>query len=88
MVLIFSLVGFLFSCNSYDKAIPNSPQPPAPPVAIQNNQGDWLQHVDYKMNIDMDVNSYQYNGDQTLVYTNNSPDVLNRVYYHLYFNAF
>lgn len=36
----------------------------------------------------MDVNTYQYNGKQTLVYTNNSPDVLNRVYYHLYFNAF
>nr|WP_282135065.1 M1 family metallopeptidase [Seonamhaeicola maritimus] len=40
------------------------------------------------MEIDMDVNSYQYKGKQTLVYTNNSPDVLNRVYYHLYFNAF
>ncbi len=48
----------------------------------------WQQHVDYKMEIDMDVESYQYQGKQTLVYTNNSPDVLNRVYYHLYFNAF
>jgi len=40
------------------------------------------------MNIDMNTNNYQYKGDQTLVYTNNSPDVLTRVYYHLYFNAF
>jgi len=48
----------------------------------------WQQHVDYKMEIDMNVNTYQYRGKQTLVYTNNSPDVLNRVYYHLYFNAF
>ena len=36
----------------------------------------------------MDVNTYQYTGTQELVYTNNSPDQLNRVYYHLYFNAF
>lgn len=48
----------------------------------------WQQHVDYKMEIDMNVKNYQYKGKQTLVYTNNSPDVLNRVYYHLYFNAF
>ena len=48
----------------------------------------WQQHVDYNMEIDMDVNTYQYDGKQTLVYTNNSPDVLNHVYYHLYFNAF
>jgi hypothetical protein len=33
------------------------------------------------------VNTHQYQGVQKLVYTNNSPDVLNRVYYHLYFNA-
>ncbi|MCC1483433.1 M1 family metallopeptidase [Winogradskyella immobilis] len=52
------------------------------------NHGYWQQHVDYKMEIDMNVNNYQYKGKQTLVYTNNSPDVLNRVYYHLYFNAF
>jgi len=48
----------------------------------------WQQHVDYKMEIDMNVETYQYKGKQTLVYTNNSPDVLNRVFYHLYFNAF
>tara|TARA_R110002012_G_scaffold283090_2_gene473216 strand:- start:169020 stop:170819 length:1800 start_codon:yes stop_codon:yes gene_type:complete len=53
-----------------------------------NNPYYWQQHVDYKMEIDMDVETYQYQGKQTLVYTNNSPDVLNRVYYHLYFNAF
>ena len=55
---------------------------------INSNKYYWQQHVDYKMEIEMDVNSYQYKGKQSLIYTNNSPDVLTRVYYHLYFNAF
>ncbi|MAQ76615.1 MAG: peptidase M1 [Aquimarina sp.] len=54
----------------------------------QNNTCYWQQQVDYKMNIDMDVNTFQYSGEQELVYTNNSPDTLNQVFYHLYFNAF
>ena len=57
-------------------------------VSAQPHPGYWQQHVDYTMEIDMDVETYQYNGVQKLVYTNNSPDVLNRVFYHLYFNAF
>lgn len=48
----------------------------------------WQQEVDYVMKIDMDVHTYQYKGKQKLTYTNNSPDVLKKVYYHLYFNAF
>ena len=48
----------------------------------------WQQHVDYTMDIDVDANNYQYKGKQKLVYTNNSPDELNKVFYHLYFNAF
>ncbi len=48
----------------------------------------WQQHVDYKMEVDMDVKSYQYTGKQKLVYTNNSPDTLRKVFYHLYNNAF
>lgn len=55
---------------------------------IQNVSGYWQQHVDYTMDIDMDVNNYQYKGKQKLVYTNNSPDDLQKVFYHLYFNAF
>ncbi|HLT33452.1 MAG TPA: hypothetical protein VKZ98_06640, partial [Aquaticitalea sp.] len=53
-----------------------------------SNPHYWQQHVDYTMEIDMDVKTYKYTGTQKLVYTNNSPDVLNRVYYHLYPNAF
>jgi hypothetical protein len=52
------------------------------------NPGYWQQQVDYKMELAMDVKSYQYKGKQTLVYTNNSPDTLKRVYYHLFNNAF
>lgn len=48
----------------------------------------WQQHVDYTMDIDMDVKTYRYTGTQKLVYTNNSPDILHRVFYHLYPNAF
>ena len=36
----------------------------------------------------MDVETFQYKGTQKLEYTNNSPDDLSRVFYHLYFNAF
>lgn len=55
---------------------------------LQAQQTYWQQHVAYKMNIDMDVNTHQFKGNQTLLYTNNSPDTLWDVYYHLYYNAF
>jgi hypothetical protein len=48
----------------------------------------WQQRVKYEMNIDFDVNSHQYKGVQKLTYTNNSPDTLTKVFYHLYLNAF
>ena len=48
----------------------------------------WQQHVDYKMDVVMDVKNYQYKGTQELVYTNNSNDTLRKVYYHLFNNAF
>ncbi|MFX0556082.1 M1 family metallopeptidase [Maribacter sp. CXY002] len=54
----------------------------------QNQTNYWQQHVNYTMDVTMDVTNFQYDGTQKLVYTNNSPDVLHRVYYHLYFNAF
>ncbi|MCJ7468132.1 MAG: M1 family metallopeptidase [Maribacter sp.] len=57
-------------------------------IQAQETACYWQQHVDYTMMVDMNVENYQYTGTQKLVYTNNSPDELNRVYYHLYFNAF
>lgn len=54
----------------------------------QNNTSYWQQHVDYTMEVNMNVENYRYTGTQQLIYTNNSPDTLNRVYYHLFFNAF
>jgi len=52
------------------------------------NSNYWQQHVDYKMDVSIDVKTYQYKGKQELIYTNNSPDTLHRVFYHLYNNAF
>jgi len=82
-ILVFSLVATaFFSCKTTEKATQNTL------TSAVAKSTYWQQHVDYKMDIDMNVNNYQYTGKQELVYTNNSPDALNKVYYHLYFNAF
>ena len=57
-------------------------------LQAQNNTSYWQQHVDYTMEVDMNVENFKYSGTQELVYTNNSPDTLDRVFYHLFFNAF
>src|SRR5687768_10496333 len=48
----------------------------------------WQQKVKYTMDINMDVTTNRFTGKQKLEYTNNSPDTLKRVFYHLYWNAF
>jgi len=48
----------------------------------------WQQEAKYEMEVDMDVATHQYKGTQKLTYKNNSPDVLDKVFYHLFFNAF
>jgi hypothetical protein len=51
-------------------------------------KGYWQQSVEYTMDIDMDAQNNQFEGHQILRYTNNSNDTLDRVFYHLFFNAF
>ncbi len=48
----------------------------------------YQQYAKYKMDIDVDAENFTYKGSQTLSYTNNSPDELRVVYFHLYWNAF
>ncbi|MCC5919829.1 MAG: M1 family metallopeptidase [Cyclobacteriaceae bacterium] len=48
----------------------------------------WQQAADYKMEVELNTDNHQFTGKQTIKYTNNSPDTLNKIYYHLFFNAF
>ena len=48
----------------------------------------WQQRVKYNMNVNVDVTTNRFTGIQKLEYTNNSPDKLDRVFFHLYWNAF
>ncbi len=54
----------------------------------QSQDYHWQQRVEYTMNVSLDVRTHHVTGTQRLVYFNNSPDTLTKVYYHLYFNAF
>ena len=48
----------------------------------------WQQRVEYAMDVKLNTETHRIDGTQKLVYYNNSPDTLSKVYYHLYFNAF
>jgi hypothetical protein len=59
-------------------------------VFFNSNSQDyrWQQRVEYTMDIKLNTRTHKVDGTQKLVYYNNSPDTLSKVYYHLYFNAF
>ena len=59
---------FLASCSSTQNTKPAQ-------VSKSSVPGYWQQHVDYSMDVDMNVENFNYTGKQKLVYTNNSPCV-------------
>ncbi len=48
----------------------------------------WQQHAHYKIKAKLDPDKNIITGSETLIYTNNSPDDLDRVYFRLYWNIF
>ena len=52
------------------------------------SQNYWQQEADYKIFVDVNTKEDRYIGNQEIIYTNNSLDTLNKVFFHLYFNAF
>ena len=48
----------------------------------------WQQAIDYTMDITLDTASHRYQGEMTAKLKNNSPDALDRAFFHLFFNAF
>jgi hypothetical protein len=57
-------------------------------IEVKGQYDYWQQKADYVMNIDFNASNHTYKGDQTITFTNNSPDELDKLYYHLYLNAF
>ena len=48
----------------------------------------WQQYVHYNFNVRLNVEKHNLSGDVIITYKNNSPDTLDRIYLHLYPNAF
>lgn len=48
----------------------------------------WQQRIKYNIAVNMNVNNNRFTGNQTMLYTNNSPDTLYKLFLHLYWNAF
>jgi len=57
-------------------------------MVAQPGPSYWQQAVDYHIVVDLDHKAHSLTGDLTLVYTNNSPDVIDVVFFNLYWNAF
>jgi len=57
-------------------------------ISIFGQKCYWQQKADYTMSIEFDSDKHQFKGEQVIRYTNNSPDILDKAFFHLYFNAF
>lgn len=58
------------------------------PFSLQSQADRWQQAISYEMNVDVEVKDYTFAGTQKILYSNNSPDTLHKLFFHLYFNAF
>ena len=48
----------------------------------------WQQQIIYDIDVDFNHQNHQFNLTEKITYYNNSPDNLNKVFFHLYYNAF
>ncbi|MBT8326720.1 MAG: hypothetical protein KJP21_03290, partial [Bacteroidia bacterium] len=86
LILIFALslqLAYGQTSNSYADAAGNDYWKNRKPEASY-----WQQDVHYKIEAIIDEKEELIQGKETLVYFNNSPDTLDKVYFHLYQNAF
>jgi hypothetical protein len=57
-------------------------------ISVFSQNGYWQQKVDYTIEATLDTSKKMLKGKEKLVYTNNSPDDLKELYFHMYWNAF
>jgi hypothetical protein len=85
LFLLFSIALFAQNCSTPEVIQVTSKSVPfEKKIELER----WQQRAEYTMNVDFDNSTHQYKGKQKLVYFNNSPDALDKVFFHLYMNAF
>ncbi len=57
-------------------------------TTLSSQQNYWQQKVKYIIDVDMNVKTNKLMGKEKIIYSNNSPDTLKKVFYHLFWNAF
>jgi len=55
---------------------------------VGNAQNYWQQEVNYVINVTLDDKKHELHAFESIVYKNNSPDVLSEIYMHLWPNAY
>ncbi len=58
------------------------------PIWCSAQQSYWQQHVDYSIDVKLDDKNHSLSATETIVYTNNSPNVLPFLYFHIWPNAY
>lgn len=58
------------------------------PIQAQNSRTYWQQEVNYTIHVKLDDVHHFLRGDISINYTNNSPDTLSHIPFHLWANAF
>ena len=53
-----------------------------------SQNGYWQQKVEYIIQAQLNDTDAKLSGNEKVVYTNNSPDAINEIYFHLYWNSF
>ncbi|KAA5534567.1 M1 family metallopeptidase [Taibaiella lutea] len=87
----FLLLFFITGLFIQDKATAQQYSSPENKLYWKNRKpysGYWQQDVAYNIDARIDETTNQINASEALTYTNNSPDTLEFVYFHLYQNAF
>ena len=56
--------------------------------SIAYAQEYWQQQVNYRIDVELDDVNHMLRGVESMEYTNNSPDELDRIYIHLWPNAY
>ena len=82
---LLSMAATLFSLTAINVTVANVPVDKS---ATEKNDEYWQQFVHYQMEVALDPTTHLLTGTSRILYRNNSPDTLDRIYMYLYPNAY